>query len=94
MTVTHIKLVISHDSDGLVGSEGWGEFDAAASLEELKRQTARALHEKFGCPVEVADDLNDRVYVTTDKDQDTSEDEGAVWSIYNDVWSDWGWLVA
>lgn len=94
-----IEIIISNDSDGLVGSEGWDGYDAGASLSSLKQKIANRVAEAYtGYNVTVDDQsglIEDRIYISDDTDDDDfEEDENYIRVLIGEVWQDWdAWAV-
>ncbi|GAB4203536.1 MAG: hypothetical protein OHK0022_27780 [Roseiflexaceae bacterium] len=95
--VTGISIRINADDDAMVGSEGWGEYDAASSTSMFEQSVADAVAAKFpGASVSVSSDYaisNTRIVIDTDEDERTDENERFVRDIIGDVWESWDWLV-
>jgi hypothetical protein len=93
-----IEIIISNDSDGLVGSEGWDGYDAGASLDNLKQLIADRVAKAYtGYTVTVDDGslMEDKIYISDDTDDDDYEsDENYIRELIGEVWQDWdAWAV-
>lgn len=94
-----IEIIISNDSDGLVGSEGWDGYDAGASFGSLKQAIADRVAKSYpNYRVTVSDEtlIDDKVYMSDDTDdQDFDDDIAYIRVLIGEVWQDWDtWAVA
>jgi hypothetical protein len=88
-----IEITLNNDSDALVGAEGWGEYDARASVGELRQQVADAVAKAYpGAEVSVSAEtrLYDLIYIDGNKPEN---DVQHIKNIIARVWERWEWLV-
>lgn len=87
-----IEIIISDDSDGLVGPQGWGEYDARSSIAELRQQIADEVARVYSADVSVGSEtrLGTKIYVNGEEDHKEVE---SIRLIISEVWERWEWLV-
>lgn len=96
MDLTWMTVDINADDDAMVGGEGWGNHDAAASIDRFEDAVLARLTQAFpGVEITVTTKVD--LYATKVQTDGTPSEEDEVREhvlrLIEEVWQSWSWLV-